>query len=151
MSDFTNAFSRVSKINSRARLSRHRVIGAHIAASVSWRACITAISSGSRILSRRALWFASFDKSGAHLSGFTRILAPGAGRGPFNNKLSHFVSGTRASGRGLRGWRVACMFQGHRSSGSGRQRRGGQKERGDAGEIGPGSESARKKESGAPN
>lgn len=129
-----------------ARLSRRRVIGAHIAASVSWRAYHSDFLR-IKVLSRRALWFTSFDKSGAHLSGFTRILAPGAGR-TVNNKLSQFVSGTRASGHGLRGWRVACVFQGHRSTRSAWQRRGRKRNRR---KKRPGSKSARKKESGAPN
>ncbi|TGZ55180.1 hypothetical protein DBV15_10973 [Temnothorax longispinosus] len=62
---------------------------------------------------------------------FTRLCtAPLPGPvGAVNNKLSQFVSGTRASGRGLRGWRVACVFQGHRSTRSGLAKAWKKKER----------------------
>jgi len=98
--------------------------------------CITVISSGLRYFhgERYDSRCLTKQRDGAHLSGFTRILAPGADRA-VNNKLYQFVSRTRASERpDLRGWRVACVFQGHRSTRLG-QAKAWKKKAGDAGEA----------------
>lgn len=112
-------------------------------ASVSQR-----ISSGSRYFHGERYGSRRLTKAAPHLSGFTRILAPGAGRA-VNNKLSHFVSGARASGRAVCGGGAlhACSRTIDQPGRAGK----GVEEEGAGGRDGPGSKSARKKESGAPN
>jgi len=96
------------------------------------RPSIVAISSGSRdTFTASVMVHVTFDKSGARLSGFARILAPGAGVGQLTtNYINLLVARERITAVVLRGWRAACVFQGYRSSpGPGWQRRGRKRSR----------------------
>lgn len=124
-SDFTNSFSRGSKINSRrdfhAESSRDQ--------SPYCGERITAISNGSRYFHGERYGSRRLTKAGrAPFRVHTNLSS--RGRRAVNNKLYQFVSRTRTSGHSLRGWRVACVFQSHRSTRSGWQRRGRKRSRG---------------------
>ena len=121
-SDF-NSFSRRSKINPRHDFHTESVAWSEPILRWAYRGeRITAISSGSRYFHGERYGSRRLTKAGrAPFRVHTNLSS--RGRRAVNNKLYQFVSRTRTSNHGLRGWRVACVFQCHRSTRSGWQKR----------------------------